>query len=157
MLALLFTEMIDNNIPVMEYINKAKELWKDITLSPDFNDDDKIIKMLDVKQHLFELSCGGNQLGKIIFPLVGIGQYHHYNKSFDSINDGGITDKQMVSRIISAFKASAVSQEVKFTPRHCCVIYSNYSFLHILVSYLPVHKYWYITAHTEDCSHHRSY
>lgn len=123
MLALLFTQMIKEDIPITEYINKAKELWKDIISSPDFKDKDKLAEILHTKQHLFELNCGGNTLGKLIFPLVGIGLYYDYNIAHDSINDGGFTDKEIALKIVSAFKNSAVSQEVKFTVDQLEVIY----------------------------------
>lgn len=123
MLALLFTQMITENIPVIEYINNAKALWKEITTSPEFKDKEKLAKILHTKQDLFEQNCGGNPIGKIIFPLVGIGLYFDYNISQDSINDGGITDKEIALKIVSAFKNSSVSQETKFTVDQLEVIY----------------------------------
>jgi len=123
MLALLFTEIIESKEPINEYIDKAKELWKDIINSPDFNDKEKLIKQLHLKQATFERECGGNPLGKIIFPFVGIGQHHDYYISFDKINDGGVTDMQIVSKIIDAFKSSACSAEVKFTVEQLEAIY----------------------------------
>lgn len=122
MLALLFTEIIENDKPINQYIAKAKELWKGIIASPDFNDTVKLSKLLFLKQSSFERECG-DSLGKIIFPFVGIGQQHDYNVSFDRINDGGIRDKQIVSRIVDAFKSSTCSQEVKFTVEELEKIY----------------------------------
>lgn len=123
MLALLFTEIIENDKPINEYIAKAKELWKGIIASEDFKDKEKLSKLLFLKQSSFERECG-DSLGKIIYPFVGIGQQHDYNVSFDRINDGGIRDEQIVSKIIEAFKDSTCSMEVKFTVEQLEVIYN---------------------------------
>jgi len=64
------------------------------------------------------LKCGGKIIGRVLFPLVGIGQFYDYNVGFEQYDN-----KPEVYKIVKGFKNSACSQEVKFTIQQLAQIY----------------------------------
>ena len=99
--------LIEGDPSIMQYYQKASEIWSEILSDPEAGDVDGLANILAARQSQFEEQCGGRFLGREIMAAVGIGQF------FRSPIEGFGDDMDKVTLVRHAFGQSLCNIEVK--------------------------------------------
>lgn len=98
--------LLDGNKDLSNYYLRAKEIWKEIIESPQFENEDSLSKELTGRESEFQMECGGRELGGEIMAFVAVGQF--YNNLIGV--DGSLSELDKISR---AFEKSMCRFETK--------------------------------------------
>jgi hypothetical protein len=99
--------LIEGNIHIVRYYQKAFDIWTEILSDPEANDVGRLADLLVIRQSRFEKECGGRFLGREIMAAVGIGQF------YISPIEGFGNNMETVTLIRQAFAQSRCHIEVK--------------------------------------------
>lgn len=112
-----FKELITGDTNILDYYQRAQQLWEEIKQSDKFTNVDTLAKELSFVQTQFELECGGRMLGQEIMTFVGIGQFYSIASGFED------RDFEDAIKVKNAFARSNCSLEVKWHAEEAAKIF----------------------------------
>ncbi len=107
MLILTVERLIEGDLNIVEYYNRAREIWEEILSRPEAEDVDGLATILGSRQRDFERECGGRFLGQEIMAVVGIRQF--YSSAGGDPENLDPQNLRMVELVREAFRRSSCS------------------------------------------------